>query len=247
MTRSTSTVPVDDETVAGDLEDMVKAAKRGMNKCSFHIAHSNSQSINGLSEANTAAAKKILKSLIGSIQQSSVPYPSFVSVISTFERVAGLLNSRPIFHNETSVMSVKHLMFPSASMDSGLSEIDNELVIPLTVKQTNAAPTDPQDIMSLIANSDQTHAEFCRLFIQSVNDSSFQRFGKKVTRKKNTFQVEDFVVVLVAAGAKYGIISQVVSMHTVNVRLLNKNKKIKSVTKIQSFSTEQVTLLHRKV
>ena len=46
------------------------------------------------------------------------------------------------------------------------------------------------------------------------------------------FQVEDFVVVIVAAGAKYGIISQVVSMHTVNVRLLNKNKKIKSVTKI---------------
>ena len=67
-----------------------------------------------------------------------------------------------------------------------------------------------------------------------------------MTRKKNIFQEEDFVVVLVAAGAKYGIISQVVSNHTVNVRLLNRNKKIKSVTKIQPFATEQVTLLHRK-
>ena len=200
MTRSTSSVPADDvsdETAAGDLEDMVKAAKRGMNKCSFHIAHS---------EANTAAAKKIMKSLIGSIQQSGVPYPSFVRVISTFKRVAGLLNSRPIFHNKTSVMSVKNLMFPSSLMDSSLSENDNELVIPLTVKQTDAAPTDPQNIMFLIENSDKTHAEFCRLFIQSVNDSSFQRFGKKVTRKKNTFQVEDFVIVLVANGAKYGVI-----------------------------------------
>ena len=120
-------------------------------------------------------------------------------------------------------------------------------MIPLTAKQNDADPTDPKNIMLLIANSDKTHEEFCRLFIQSVTDSSFQRFGKKVTRKKNTFQVEDFVIVLVTAGAKYGVISEVVSMHTVNVRLLNKNKKIKSITRIQSFSTEQVTLLHRKV
>ena len=101
--------------------------------------------------------------------------------------------------------------------------------------------------MFLIANSDKTHEEFCRLFIQSVTDSSFQRFGSKVTRKKNTFRVEDFVIVLVADGAKYGVISEIVSKHTVKVRLLNKNKKIKTMTRIQSFSAEQVTLLHRKV
>ena len=133
-------------------------------------------------------------------------------------------------------------MFPN----TGLSEIDESLVIPLSVKQTDATPSDDQDILTLISNSDQTHTEFCKLFIQSVRDSTFQRYGKKVTRKQNIFQEEDFVLVLVATGAKYGIISQVVSNHTVNVRLLNRNKKIKSVTKIQPFATEQVTLLHRK-
>ena len=190
----------------------------------------------------TQKKKKILKSLIGSIQQSSVPFSSFVSVIATFERVSGLLNSWPIFHNESSVLSVKHLMFPN----TGLSEIDETLVIPLSVKQTDVVPQDDQDILTLISNSDQTHTEFCKLFAQSVRDSSFQRYGKKVTRKQNTFQEQDFVLVLVASGAKYGIVSQVVSNHTVNVQLLNRNKKIKTATRIQPFAAEQITLLHRK-
>ena len=90
---------VSEEQAASNLEDMVKAARKGMTKCSFFVAHSNSQHINGISEGNTRSAKTIMKSLIGSIQKSQCTYPSFVKVISTFERVADLLNSRPIFHS----------------------------------------------------------------------------------------------------------------------------------------------------
>ena len=68
LTRSSPAVPVTDEVLADDLETMLKAAQKGMNSVKFHIAQSNSQSINGLSEANTGSAKKILKSLIFSIQ-----------------------------------------------------------------------------------------------------------------------------------------------------------------------------------
>ena len=98
---------VSDEKAAGALEDMVGVARNGMTKCSFFVAHSNSQHINGISEGNTRSAKSIMKSLVGSIQKSQCTYPSFVTAISTFERVADLLNSRPIFHSKNSVMSVQ--------------------------------------------------------------------------------------------------------------------------------------------
>ena len=208
------------------------------------MAHSNSQHINGISEGNTLAAKSIMKSLVGSIQKSSVTHPSFVKVIATFERVADLLNSRPIFHSKTSVMSVKDIMFPS-NMSSSLSEKNDDLVISFA-KQNDVDLTDSPAIMSLIASADNTHREFCRLFIQSVTDSLYQRFGSKVTRRKNTFRLEDFVVILLADGAKYGIVIEIVSKQTIMVRLLNKNKRIKAMTRTQSFSVEQVTLLYRK-
>ena len=133
-------------------------------------------------------------------------------------------------------------MFPN----TGLSEKDETLVIPLSSKNSGVVTTEDQDILNLISDSDQTHLEFCKLFTQSVKDSSFQRFGKKVTRKQNNFQEQDFVLVLVNSGAKYGIVDQVVSKHTVNIQLLNRNRKIKTETRIQPFAAEQITLLYRK-
>ena len=58
---------VSDETATAALEDMVRAARKGMSKCSFFVAHLNSQHINGISEGNMRAAKSIMKSLVGSI------------------------------------------------------------------------------------------------------------------------------------------------------------------------------------
>ena len=96
-------------------------------------------------------------------------------------------------------------------------------------------------VMTLI-----THQEFCRLFAQSVTDSSYQKFGSKVTRRKNNFRLDDFVLILLANGVKYRIVIEITSKHTIMVKLLNKNKRTKDMTRSQSFSVEQVTLLYCK-
>ena len=139
-------------------------------------------------------------------------------------------------------MSVKHLMFPT----TGISEKDDTLIIPLPSKNSDVVTTRDESILSLISDSDKTHLEFVKLFTQAVKDSSFQRFGKRVTRKLNQFQDGDFVLVLVNAGAKYGIVDTVNSPHTVSIQLLNRNRKIKTQTRIEKFAAEQCTLLYRK-
>ena len=142
-------------------------------------------------------------------------------------------------------MSVKDIMFPS-NMSSSMSEKDdNDLVISF-MKENDVDSMKSPNVMTLIASADNTHKEFCRLFAQSVTDSSYQKFGSKATRRKNNFRLDDFVLILVAAGAKYGIVSEITSKHTIMVTLLNKNKRSKVTTRSQSFSVEQVTLLYRK-
>ena len=108
--------PDNDEQAAHILEDMVLAARKSMRHCTFYVAHANSQHINGISESNSKQAKHILRSLVGSVQKAGITYDSFIKLISTFERVADLLNSRPIFFDSNSTISVKNLMFPSCSI-----------------------------------------------------------------------------------------------------------------------------------
>ena len=93
-------------------------------------------------------------------------------------------------------------------------------------------------VMTLIASADSIYQEFCRLFAQSVTDSSYHRFGGKVTCRKANFKLEDFVLVLLANGVKYGIVNEIISKHTIRVKLLNKNKRTKVTTRTQSFSVE---------
>ena len=73
LTRSqmaeSGNVDATEEQAGHLLEDMVGAARKGMAKCSFFVAHSNSQHCNGVSESNTKSAKTIMKSLVGSIQR----------------------------------------------------------------------------------------------------------------------------------------------------------------------------------
>ena len=96
-----------------------------------------------------------MKSLVGSIQRSQSTYSSFVKLISTFERVADLLNSRPIFHNSTSVLSVKDLMFPSTVTNS-LSEKDEKLVISFMGMKKDVDHMQNPGVMQLIAGADST-------------------------------------------------------------------------------------------
>ena len=160
--------------------------------------------------------------------------------------MADLLNSRPIFHSARSVLSVKDIMFPS-NMSNSLSKNDeNDLVISFMNEKDDVDAMGSPGVMTLIASADSIYQEFCRLFAQSVSDSSYQRFGGKVTCPKANFKLEDLVLVLLANGVKYGIVNEIISKHTIRVKLLNKNKRTKVTTRSQSFSVEQVTLLYRK-
>ena len=96
-------------------------------------------------------------------------------------------------------------------------------------------------VMTRRASADSIYQEFCRLFAQSVTDSSYQRIGGKAK-----FKLEDFVLVLLANGVKYGIVNEIISKHTIRVKLLNKNMRTKVTIRSQFFSCEQVTLLYRK-
>ena len=100
--------------------------------------------------------------------------------------------------------------------------------------------------MGLISECDKVHLEFTRLFSQAVKDSSFQRFGKRATRKLNHFQKDDFILVMVSVGIKYGLVEAVDSPHTISVKLLNRHRKIKSQLRTEKFAAEQCTLLYRK-
>ena len=247
LTRSSteaSTTP--EESLVGEFEDLIKDAQKHLGSVKFFVAHSNSQAINGLSESNTKVTKHVLKSLLYTVQQSSSPFSSFIQVISTFERIASLLNSRAIFHNDSSTMSVKTLMFPSLGINGKSENKNNEdnLTIPLENLDVNG--TKSKVIMDLVSECDKTHLEFTRLFCQAVRDSSFQRFGKRATRKKNDFQKDDFILIMVAQGVKYGLVDEVISPHTISARLLNKHRKIKTQLRVEQFSAEQCTLLHRK-
>ena len=115
-------------------------------------------------------------------------------------------------------------MFPS-TMTNSLSEKDEELVISfMRVKNDDDHMQNP-GVMQLIAGEDSTFQEFCQIFGQSVRDGFYQEFGGKVTRRKPNFQLGDFVLILLGHGVKYGSIEEIVSKHTITVKLLNKNMK----------------------
>ena len=141
---------------------------------------------------------------------------------------------------------MKDLMFPS-TMTNSLSEKDEELVISFMGVKKDADHLQNLEVMQLIAGADSTFQEFCQIFAQSVRDGSYQRFGGKVTRRTPNFKLGDFVLILWGHGVKYGLIEEIVSKHTITVKLLNKNMKSKNQTRLQSFSCEQVTLLYQKV
>ena len=145
-----------------------------MKNCKFYIAHALSQHANGLSESNSKQAKVILKSLVGSIQQAQVVFDSFIKVLATFERVADVLNQRPIFFDSDTILSVKGLMFPATLT----AEETREAKMDFLADQQNQIP----GIMDIIASHDQTFSDFCRIFHQSVIDGKYQRFGSKATR-----------------------------------------------------------------
>ena len=140
-------------------------------------------------------------------------------------------------------MSVKTLMFPSLGIKSENKDQDN-LTIPLENLDVNCAKS--KAIVNLLSECDRTHLEFSRLFCQAVRDSSFQRFGKRAIRKKNDFQKDDFILIILAQGVKYGLVDEVISPHTIRAKLLNKHRKIKTALRVEDFAAEQCTLLHRK-
>ena len=83
-------------------------------------------------------------------------------------------------------------------MSNSLSEKDeNYLVISFMKEKDDVDAMGSPGVMTLIASADSIYQEFCRLFAQSVTDSSYQRIGGKAK-----FKLEDFVLVLLANGDK---------------------------------------------
>ena len=54
-----------------------------------------------------------------------------------------------------------------------------------------------------------------------------------MTRRTPNFKLGDFVLVLLGHGVKYGLVEEIVSKHTLTVKLLNKNMKSKTQTRLQ--------------
>ena len=110
--------------------------------------------------------------------------------------------------------------------------------------------TRDRDIMMMQSGCETVHQEFARLFSEALKDCSFMRSGKhqiKSISKRRLFQEDDLILVMVDQGIKYGLVDQVISPHTISAKLLNKHRKIKTQLRVEQFSAEQCTLLHRKI
>ena len=79
----------------------------------------------------------------------------------------------------------------------------------------------------------------------------FQKFGKKSTTEKHELKTGDFVLVIYETQKmrRYGIITNIDSLHTVSVRILHKRSIGRNgqnyVPKVEQFSAQQVKLIYR--
>ena len=140
-------------------------------------------------------------------------------------------------------------MFPSLEIAGKSENKDDEDNLTISLEKLDVDVTKDRDIMGMESGCETVHQEFTRLFSQALKDSSFMRCGKhqvKSLSKRRFFQKDDFILVMAAQGIKYGLVQEVNSPHTISVKLLNRHKKIKTQLRIEKFSAEQCTLLHRK-
>ena len=112
---------------AEDFSDIIKNAQKSFQQVKFFIAKSSAQHENGLAEANFAVAKKLLYSLTGHLQKSNLLFESCFQLSGTFVKIAGQLNTRPIFYDqEKHLRSMFHLAI-SKDLDVWRQEVSSNL------------------------------------------------------------------------------------------------------------------------
>ena len=91
---------------------------------------------------------------------------------------------------------------------------------------------------------------FLEFFDSSIIDGAFQRFGGASGSKADNLKENDFVLVIYETQKKrcYGIVQNVLSKHSVEVRILRQktveeNKEFSQI--LEKFSTRQVKLIFR--
>ena len=179
--------------------------------------------MNGLVEANFKQVKLVLRKLTSHFDASNIRFKSSFELMRLFQKSCGLLNSRPIFYNEENYVSVKSLTCPgfsSESLDQILSDVESNF------------------------------RTFLEIFDNSIIDGSFQKFGGASTSKAENLKKDDFVLVIYETQKKrcFGIIENVPSKHSVEVRILRQKRvgETKEFSQIlETFSTRQVKLIFR--
>ena len=97
-----------------DIFDRIKSTLKGVR---FFVAPSGAQFENGLVESNFRELKMILKKLTCQFGADNVRFRSSFELDRLFKKACGLLNSRPIFYNDTEFVSVKSLTCPGFGSD----------------------------------------------------------------------------------------------------------------------------------
>ena len=190
----------------------------------FFVASSGAQWQNGLREVNFKQVKLVLRKLTGHYSQHNICFKSSFELERLFTKTCGFLNSRPIFYNQDYYVSVKTLMCPGflgENLEQILSDIDSNFRV------------------------------FLQLFVDSIIDGSFQKFGGKSLSKAENLKKDDFVMVIFETQKRrcFRIVLDVPTKHSVEVKVLQR-KTIGNATefvhKSEVFSAKQVMLIYRE-
>ena len=138
------------------------------------IAPSSAQSYNGLCEGNVRIMKQLLKNHLRILSLENFVFESFINLQYSFTSVKHLLNSRPVYHRESQVVTCHDLMFPSFTNE------DEEV----------------GSLRDIVDYTDQSFKAFCELHEQRIVSGRYLRYGSKVPDKPSALAVNDFVCLL---------------------------------------------------
>ena len=146
--------------------------------------------------------KQLLKSHLRVLTLENFVFSSFLNMQYSFTATKQLLNSRPVYHSESQVVTCHDLMFPGFANEN-----------------------DEGSLRDIVDFTDQAFSTFCQMHEQQIVSGKYLRYGSKVPDKPSSLAVNDFVMDTGASKPKYGIIQDFISKHRVSVRMLLRRSK----------------------
>jgi hypothetical protein len=127
---SCSQPDTNDSEKSGEWASMLDTIKHKFKgQVRLYIAPPHSQSWNGLVEGNVRVCKGLLTSHLKVMNLKNFLFASQIKMTQSFTRIKHLLNTRPLFYTEDSVVTVQDVLFPRILMDenqyavSGFSDL----------------------------------------------------------------------------------------------------------------------------